>query len=245
MAAAQQVNSQQFSTDLLALINDAKTGFSKATGDLQEENRYEKIYKARMSVFNQTDDAKLNYQVPQNNTYTASVPERFWFFQSFTDSKAASTRFMLDSAEYIFDEIAKSAKLKKEKRKMSKEDRDFKAFDYMGNGKTVFRLTVNPVTEVASFRIYSPRRPGDVFIPNLLGSVAVFYSNMNSMTVVEVYGEKFTSKEAFIEAVRQQNGYTDSYYKFEWHPGASYKSLNAAYGKQMNVQQAHNSYSMY
>ncbi len=231
-ASAQKINSNQFLNDMLTLVQEAQKGFPTASGETIEDSRYEKQFSSKISFFGLTENVGLQYIYPQENQYSPSTPESYFFRQAFLSDNPAN-KFMNDSAEILLDEIAASSKLKKEK--IKQKSRGVVVYQYQTNGKPVFSIATFKDNKQVTIKIYSPLRPGEVQIDNLLGAMAFYANNTNFMYIVPVYGSTLADKAKMVSDVYRKLGYSEYSYTYQWFPGRSANSLDREFGKQKYV----------
>ncbi len=235
-ASAQEINAEAFKRDVLAIMEEAKTGFPKSTGEpTEEENYYGMSYATNLSILGQPSGRRLYYTKPQDYKYTAPVSESFWFVQSFDDTSAVG-RFGLANAEGILDGIAKEAGWKKVGVKQEKEWRKkYKLVEYRQYTKPMLSIFWYLEGGGMAVRVHSPYRPADVKVANFLGCMVFSRPNFGFLSVVPVYGPAIGDEKKVADAALQKSGLVERSYQYEWMPGVSVKNVQLKWEKQFRV----------
>ena len=235
-ASAQQITAESFKGELRAVIDDATAGFPKSMGSQTSTSQYGTWYTSRLSLSGGVESGRLWY------FKSLMGSEEFSFTQYFKDSTAAG-KFVTANAEDILDELAKKyhwkmgfKKQESEKYRRETRSEKHKIKEYRQNFRNMADITWDmPEGVNLTIHIYSPYRPKDVVMPNLLGCMVFSFPNMGFMYVVPVYGAALGDKEKVAAAAYAKSGLTERNYQYEWMPGTSAAEVQQKWGKQTRV----------
>lgn len=236
VARAQEINAEAFGRDLRAIMEEAKAGFPKSTGEpTEQENYYGMSYSTNLSILGQRSGRRLYYTKPQDYKYTAPVSESFWFVQSFDDTSAIG-KFGRANAEGILDGVAKDAGWKKVAVKQEKEWRKkYKLVEYRQYAKPMLSIFWYLESGGMEVRVHSPYRPADVKVANLLGCMVFSYPNFGFLYVVPVYGPALGDEKKVAADAYAKSGLVERNYQYEWMPNTSVKNVQLKWEKQFRV----------
>lgn len=233
-AWSQKIDAETLTRDLREIITNAASGFPRNNG-LTSDDPYIKTYGTDLSLFGISKYASLEYEPAHDYKYAKPTNELFYFKQIFTDTSAAG-KFMFENGEAILDAQGETQGLKKVVVKQDKQYRKmFEVIEYRQLNKPLFTFTRYLQKNHVTLQVFSPFRPGDVKVANLLGCMVFSSPYSGFLNVVPIYGSTLGDKEKVADAAYAKSGLTERRYQYEWLPGTTPKQVQLKWEKKTTV----------